>query len=905
MVSVIKKIIILFVLAVVISSVNAGRRVELSKPDFKQSKRGWQNESRIYKEFGKRNKNRVRVIINLDLDTGIVAEYGDSRNWKKRIRLMQQMADIYSDKKAVLRHRFKNIPAMSADVDLNVYEILKDCPFVSSIEFDEEIEPHTMQGIPLIGGSKYRTQYDGTGVSIAICDTGIDPYHPALGGGDFPNYKVIGGWDVGDNDSNPNPQTKAHGTSCAGVAAGDRLVYGDYDGGVANGAKLYSMKITEGSTNSTYESDIMAAWDWCIEHQYDDPQNPIMIISTSFGGGRYEANCDSIKSSLRNTVASAKSAGITIFASSGNDGYCDAVSSPACLSGVISVGAVYDATFNSTFVLDETSCLGSPYIDHGYIGKVAAYSNSANMLDLLASSNNAYTTDIVGSGGSSGGNYYSGFGGTSAACPYAAGSGAVIQQASLDILGRFLTPNELKEYMVINGTQTVDSKNNISKPRVNIEAVIDALVENTLPDIDTLEVLGLNDLDEFTQSQYSCIVHYVDGTSENVTDQAVWLIDNEAFAIIDGSGLCIALQGDGNRSVEISADFRGYSVIKNVTIIDWEDKGISYSGGDGSVETPYIVSSTDQFLYLVNRPLDYFNNFALVTDVDLSGYYFVNSVFDGVFSGILDGRGHLVSNITIRDHDSLDMGFFDAIASSGMVLNLGLVNCNLSGGHIDGGAFVHDNSGSIERCFVKGSIEVDSGSAQGGFVAWNSGEIRNCYAMVDVSGGSSYQGGFVGYNFTGSITNCYSVGTVTGGEYRIGGFVGFNWNLVSDCFWDMDINGLSDGGGGTGLTSSAMFEANSFFNSGWDYVNDSGNGNMDIWFQRASEYPKLFFEAMDCDNDYNDEFNVLDIVIFTQEWLSDQNEVGESWRLICDYNASEKVDFFDYAIFAQKWLELE
>ncbi|MBC8417309.1 MAG: S8 family serine peptidase, partial [Desulfobacterales bacterium] len=94
-----------------------------------------------------------------------------------------------------------------------------------------------------MNASTTRSTYNGSGLAIAICDTGIDYTHSKLGNGGFPNSKVIGGYDFGDNDSNPM-DLEGHGTACAGIAAGDLGTVGDYIGGVAYGAKLYALKIS-------------------------------------------------------------------------------------------------------------------------------------------------------------------------------------------------------------------------------------------------------------------------------------------------------------------------------------------------------------------------------------------------------------------------------------------------------------------------------------------------------------------------------------------------------------------------------------------------------------------------------------------------------------------------------------
>ena len=58
----------------------------------------------------------------------------------------------------------------------------------------------------------------GQGVTVAVMDTGIDYTHPELGGGFGPGFKVKGGYDFVDNDSDPM-DTFGHGTANAGLIA--------------------------------------------------------------------------------------------------------------------------------------------------------------------------------------------------------------------------------------------------------------------------------------------------------------------------------------------------------------------------------------------------------------------------------------------------------------------------------------------------------------------------------------------------------------------------------------------------------------------------------------------------------------------------------------------------------------
>jgi subtilisin family serine protease len=384
--------------------------------------------------------------------------------------------------------RFSYLFGFAAEVTLEGMEELVNSDEVVSIEEDRILQAHLAQGIPLMNGSSARSSYNGSGLSIAVCDTGIDTSHPMLGGGGFPNSKVIGGYDAGDDDYDPRPDQEygdAHGTACAGIAAGSLGTEEDYIGGVAPGAKLYAVKISTGNSGSATTANMIEGWEWCITHQFDNSSYPIMIISTSFGGGRAFSSCDASSPAMTQAAANAVAAGITIFCSSGNDGYCDSIGWPACISHVISVGAVYDAQLGVVYpCVSEDSCAVKYFttactnwysIDNTAADMVTSYSNTASFLSLLAPSDDAYTTDIVGPGGYSFDDYSPSFGGTSAACPYAAGAAAVLQSAAKAITGKFLTSSQVKSTLINTGDAVADGKVSIIKPRVNLGRAVGTL----------------------------------------------------------------------------------------------------------------------------------------------------------------------------------------------------------------------------------------------------------------------------------------------------------------------------------------------------------------------------------------------------------------------------------------------
>ena len=446
----------------------------------------------VLKDFMEKDALTTRVIVNLrETETLDVLSRFKQPDHRERVAnrvhaLLERVLQTFSPAQVQTTCRFKYMAGFSAQVTLEGLAALVENVDVLSVEKDSLLYPNLAQGIPLMNASTVRTHYNGEGLAVAICDTGIDYTHIRLGNGGFPNSKVIGGYDTGDDDNDPM-DSNGHGTACAGIAAGDLGADGDYIGGVAEGARLYALKISNGSGGSAYISNMVEAWEWCIDHQYDDLGNPIMIISTSFGSGKYSGYCDANFTAMATAAANAKAAGMTLFVSSGNDGYCNAIGDPACISHVISVGAVYDAPFSETAIgwcVAEGSCAekySTVGCSSGYYSPstpdaddVAVYSNTSSFLSLLAPSNWATTTEM-------GGGYWNmayGFGGTSAACPYAAGAAACLQNAAKAITGAFLTPDQLQSVLMRTGDGITDSKVAIIKPRVNLGNAVASLGTN-------------------------------------------------------------------------------------------------------------------------------------------------------------------------------------------------------------------------------------------------------------------------------------------------------------------------------------------------------------------------------------------------------------------------------------------
>lgn len=448
----------------------------------------------------------ARVLVLLRVE-GAPAEKdrfssAESRaDWQGKIAGVQDAVINRVQRPGITVHnRYATIPAIACEVTAEGMRALLADPGVVAVQPDYLVERHLAQGIPLMGASTVRGLHDGAGLTIAIVDDGVDYTHPNLGNGAFPNNKVIGGIDTsGFGDADPFPGGgNSHGTSVAGIACGNipGAITNDYIGGVAPSAKIAAVKVFADGSSSTSSFDVVEGIDWCVANQFLDPANPIMIINLSLGGGKFtSAESAALADPVRlASLNAAVAAGITVIASSGNNGFCDAMGAPAALAPAISVGALYDANIgNPGWCVDPSTCYpggvsglcsGSrlAIFESSAALKVTAYSNTANFLDVFGVSNHAFTT-------ATGGGYTSTFGGTSAAAPYVAGVAALLQAAALAETGDYLSPADLRTLLVSTGTPVTDVKGGglspgVTKPLVNAEAAYLTLASgNDLPDI--------------------------------------------------------------------------------------------------------------------------------------------------------------------------------------------------------------------------------------------------------------------------------------------------------------------------------------------------------------------------------------------------------------------------------------
>lgn len=253
--------------------------------------------------------------------------------------------------------------------------------------------------------------------------------------------------------------------------------------------------------------------------------------------------------------------------------------------------------------------------------------------------------------------------------------------------------------------------------------------------------------------------------------------------------------------------------------------------GAGTQSNPFIISTPQDLNNVRNNLTAYYE---LANDIDMSsfGNFIPIGKVSPFFKGFLDGKGYKIKNLTINETTGY-VGLFGSIANdSSYIKNLGLEDCNISGGTVSnwcGSIAGALNHGTIENCYVTGT--VTGKYMVGGLVGqFPYGTIKNSYANVNVTGFARV-GGLVGYSTSANsiVENCYANGitihTETGTAYPAGGLIGDAVAItVTNSFWDINSSGLTYSEGGTGKTTAEMKTQSTYvgwdFNSVWGFNND-------------------------------------------------------------------------------------
>lgn len=412
------------------------------------------------------HRGTVPVIVKLKMEPAAQALPNTETGVEQRAAAIKTAQESFLGRmakfnpRAVKRLRYS--PYVGMRVDAKTLAALRSDPDVVSVVEDVAYPAQLQQSTQIVGATvAWARGFTGSGQTIAILDTGVDSSHPFLAG------KVVSEACYSSTGTNvesvcPNGGTEqigtgsavpcnasisgcSHGTHVAGIAAGKGTDFS----GVAKDATLIAIQVFSSFTSTadcsgfgltapcalSFTSDQMRG----LERVYDLRASFSMSSANmSIGGGRFTEPCSDHP--LVGIIGQLRSAGIATSVSAGNNGFSDALTAPACVPGVYSVGSV-----NKSLV-------------------ISSFSNSAAMLSFLAPGEQILSSVPGG---------FAYFNGTSMAAPHLAGAWAISKGAAPTA-----TFSDI-ENALYTGSSTLtitDPRNGLAKPVVQVDKALDILV---------------------------------------------------------------------------------------------------------------------------------------------------------------------------------------------------------------------------------------------------------------------------------------------------------------------------------------------------------------------------------------------------------------------------------------------
>ena len=352
----------------------------------------------------------------------------------------------------------RHLPAVQGQVALvadSALSTLAARADVLSVALDRRVQGAMERTSATVGAAWVREElgFDGSGVGVAIIDSGVANWHDDLGSdrvvhfADFVTHLPQAHDDYG------------HGTHVTGIIAGSGYDSGGARRGVAPGASLVVLKVLDGAGDG-YISNVIAAMDYVVEHR---ARFNIRVLNLSVAAGVYESyRTDPFTLAAKR----AADAGIVVVTSAGNLGRSESgqlqrggITAPGNAPWVLTVGASNHqrTVARRDDTLAPFSSLGPTNIDRAMkpdvvapgVGIESLAAGGSTIYNLNAAARLAGTVDTATPP-------YLSMTGTSMAAPVVAGTVALMLQANPD-----LTPNLVKAILQYTAEQ---------RPRIELAA---------------------------------------------------------------------------------------------------------------------------------------------------------------------------------------------------------------------------------------------------------------------------------------------------------------------------------------------------------------------------------------------------------------------------------------------------
>ncbi|MFD7157992.1 S8 family serine peptidase [Kribbella sp. NPDC059898] len=289
---------------------------------------------------------------------------------------------------------------------------------VDHVWLDRKMHALLDKSVPQIGApDAWQAGYDGTGVKVAILDTGVDLNHPDLAGKVVESQSFVAGQTVQDGHG--------HGTHVASTIAGSGAASGGKYKGVAPGAELVIGKVLSNEGEGA-ASDIVAGMDWAAH-------SGAKVVSMSLGGTAGPKEEDPLVEAVDSLTAQT---GVLFTIAAGNSGPdASTVGSPGDADSALTVGAV-DSTDAITYFSSRGPAVG------GSLKPEITAPGSEIVAARAAGTSMGHPVDAN----------YTSASGTSMATPHVAGAAAILAEEHPD-----WTPAQLKDQLISTAKTTADT----------------------------------------------------------------------------------------------------------------------------------------------------------------------------------------------------------------------------------------------------------------------------------------------------------------------------------------------------------------------------------------------------------------------------------------------------------------
>jgi subtilisin len=512
----------------------------------------------------------VRVIVGLNLDWTPEGYLSTTRRDAQRLAIGRKQDRLLSEITRFntrLTAQFKFVPFIAVSVDERALEFMKTSPLVLNVREDSLGTPQLAQSVPLVEApAAWIRGYSGAGQVVAVLDNGVDKFHTFLQnkvvseacysaiGENITTFCRSGGTESTAVDSGlPCTQlfsptsgggTCSHGTHVAGIATGNGTSFS----GVARDAKLISIQVCHGFTLDPGEGLPQSRAIQCSSANVGRGLERVLELNNTTNFSIASVNISIGFSSnqdctdhpmLAAVINNLHSRSIATVAASGNNGFTNQISAPACIDKAVGVGSTLDTST-----------------------AISTFSNSSSALDLLAPGQIITSSISTTTGHSSFGD----MAGTSMASPHVAGAWAVLKQR---------VPNapvsQVLNALTTTGLPITDPRNGITRPRIRVDPALSLVV----PRIVDFDGDNKTDVSVFRPSngtwylsrstagysvvawgQNSDIIAPADFDGDGKTDTAVFRPSTGVWYIVNSSNNSFTIVQFGvNGDIPVQADY--------------------------------------------------------------------------------------------------------------------------------------------------------------------------------------------------------------------------------------------------------------------------------------------------------------------------------------------------------------